>query len=706
MQYRGLTLDPFQRTAIAHLQEGRSVLVSAPTGTGKTIIADWIVEDALQRGKQVIYTAPIKALSNQKFRDYCRLHGEANVGLVTGDLVIRRDAPCLVMTTEILRNMLLSGDPVPYLHAVIVDEVHFLDDRERGTVWEEVLIYLPAHVLIVALSATLPNLDDFAGWLTSVRDRPVEIITADVRAVPLDFHLATEADPKGLLTPDAFHHKAMAYARQGGAARDQAGRRGQGGRRRRGARDGRRGAKDARAGRRTHPIGVFKMIRKRDWLPMLYFVFSRADAERFARSLTFQYRAELLSADQRRQVEDFLERADLGSALDDDLRAMYLQGVAFHHAGLHVRLKAVVEELYERKLLPVLFCTSTFALGINMPARTAVLHGLMKFDGESVKPLPVRGFMQKAGRAGRRGLDEAGHVVIRMDYDEYPEFKKVLQTYFSQRYEPVRSSFSLSWNSIIRLLERHDLDRVREFVDKSFLSWNLRQKASHQLRQADDLEAALPENASRKQVKKVERLRQRAESADDVAWQEFLNKRSWLHQIGYLGDGDAFRAGAKILRHLQISEVFTAELILEGVLEGIDDERLFGLLCAMTGRVPRSVNVHATVDRKDRELLARAEAIRHGKVVTAADTVGQTQTDWEPALFSLGKSWAEGVPLDEILTQLQSRTDFSGSLVMNFRRAKELLSQLCDVYEDVPDTADRYRSLLRRVSRDEVEVVD
>ncbi|HMV66507.1 MAG TPA: DEAD/DEAH box helicase, partial [Myxococcota bacterium] len=222
MEYRGFVLDRFQEEAIGHLQGERSVLVAAPTGTGKTVIADWIVDDALRRGKQVIYTAPIKALSNQKFRDYCRLHGEERVGLVTGDLVIRRNAPCLVMTTEILRNMLLAADPMDDLRAVVVDEIHFLDDRERGTVWEEVLIYLPQHVLVVALSATLPNLETFAAWLSFVRERPVEVIVEPRRAVPLDYWFASRET--GICTADEFEH---AVRQAGGApAHDRRDRRG------------------------------------------------------------------------------------------------------------------------------------------------------------------------------------------------------------------------------------------------------------------------------------------------------------------------------------------------------------------------------------------------------------------------------------------------------------------------------------------------
>ena len=701
MQYRGFTLDPFQETAIGHLQDGRSVLVSAPTGTGKTIIADWIVDEALSRGQRVIYTAPIKALSNQKFRDYCRLHGEDRVGLVTGDLVIRRDAPCLVMTTEILRNMLLGGDPVDDLLAVVVDEVHFLDDRERGTVWEETLIYLPQHVLVVALSATLPNLQDFAAWLSSVRQRPVEVVTSATRAVPLDFYIATQ--DAGLQSPEAFAEKARRAGQTGLPAVDRSSR-GRG----RNPRDRGRGPdhRGRRGAARTHPIDVFKAVRRKGWLPMLYFVFSRADAEKFADALAFRFHAELLDPDQQAEVAAFLDAADLGPTLDDGLRTMYLRGIAFHHAGLHVRLKAVVEELYERRLLPVLFCTSTFALGINMPARTAALHGLMKFDGESVKPLPVRGFMQKAGRAGRRGLDEAGHVVIRMDYEEHAEFAPLLKDFFAHRYEPVRSTFNLSWNSVVRLLERHDLDRIRVLVNRSFLSWHLRQKAEVQRKQADDMEATLGAGASKKQRKQIARLRSRADEAGDTCWNGFLARREFLQSVGYLGEDDTFKAGAKVLQHLQIAEILCTELVLDGILDGLEDSRLFGLLCAITGRLPRSVDATAPIDRKDRELLERVDTIRMGPIVVGAARITATQDDWEPALLPLGRMWADGQPLDQILGTLHSRTDFAGSLVMVFRRAKELLSQLVDVHADAPAHAEPWRALVRRVSRDEVEVVD
>lgn len=689
MEYRGFVLDRFQEEAIGHLQEERSVLVAAPTGTGKTVIADWIVEDALKRGMQVIYTAPIKALSNQKFRDYCRLHGEDKVGLVTGDLVIRRNAPCLVMTTEILRNMLLAADPMDDLRAVVIDEIHFLDDRERGTVWEEVLIYLPQHVLIVALSATLPNLDTFAAWLSFVRERPVEVIVEQKRAVPLDYWFATKA--RGICTSDEFEQLARLTApRAPNDRRDRRGGRGRG---------------DHDDGRvRTSPVDVLRMIDRKDWLPLLYFVFSRADAERFAFAASRRFGGTLIDRKKGLELQERIAAAapELGPALDNALRELYSNGIAFHHAGLHVQLKAFVEELYEARLIAVLFCTSTFALGINMPARSVAFHGLMKFDGTEVKPLPTRGFMQKAGRAGRRGMDEAGHVVIRMDPEELGELKPVIERYRKQVYEPVRSSFSLSFHSIVNLLERHGLEPIRRVVDRSFLSWHLVQQSREQLKRAEVLE----QHGGKQEAKEARKLRNRAESSSSACWEELQRKRNFLHTIGYLDDEDGFNAGARILRHIQIAEILMTELVLSGELEGLDMPTLFGVLCACSGDLPRGAQPNWQTSRKDRELAATLSHVRMNPAVTGSEAITGMPVTWSPDMITLGRAWAEGKPLVEILMMIRSTTDVSGTLVSNFRRAKDLISQLREVYDELPDRANALRDLLRSVSRDEVEVVD
>jgi len=686
--YRGLRLDPFQQQAIAALEAGRSVLVAAPTGTGKTIIADWIVDEALSIGREVIYTAPIKALSNQKFRDYTRLHGERRVGLVTGDLVIRRDAPCRVMTTEILRNMLLSREPLRDLRAVILDEIHFLDDRERGTVWEEVLIYLPKHVQIVGLSATLSNLDEFAGWLAHVRETEVEVVQETRRAVPLTYHCFSV--DTGLVDLKTYDRKARrALEGQRPAPRD---------RRERG---GRRG----RPARKTGHLDVFRVMRDEGLLPYLYFVFSRRDTESLARSLGRFMRDGLLDPERQARMDARLERAaaEIGPALDPELRALYAKGIAFHHAGLHVLLKALVEELYEERLIDVLYCTSTFALGINMPARSVVFDGLEKFDGKRVAPLTTRQFMQKAGRAGRRGMDRHGHVVIRMDVSEYRELKPHLQRYTRGEPEPVRSSFGLSWNSIVNLLAHQDLDQIREIVDKSFLNWHLTRRAVEDVARAEELQEG---DVSRRERREAKRLRRRAAQAEGRCWAEFEERARYLQAIGYLDEDFAFQAGANVLRHLQISEIFVSELVLSGLLEDLEPAELFGVLCAMTNELPRRVSVDVRFTPSQRRLIRAIQDIRYSDAVVDAEELTDTEYDWDPDLLPLGKAWAEGRPLQEILEVIHSETDVAGDLITGFRRAKDLVSQLRDVYAQIPDRRDMLDQLIRTVSRDEVEVVD
>ncbi len=707
MLYRDLPLDRFQEEAIRHLHEGSSVLVSAPTGTGKTIIADWIVEEALKLGKQVVYTAPIKALSNQKFRDYTRLHGAENVGLVTGDLVIRRDAPCRVMTTEILRNMLLSGERLEHLHAVILDEIHFLDDVERGTTWEEVLIYLPQEVQVVGLSATLSNLDELADWLRFVRERKVEVVTESKRTVPLTFLCGSEET--GLLPPTDFAERARKRAANP-RAQEQTDRRGGRGGRDRGGKGGRDRGPQRHVSRTSH-VDLFKMVRDEDLLPYLYFAFSRKDCEAFARQLARYVRESLLDADDQKRMDLRLAQAniEIGAALDQELRTLYSRGIAFHHAGLHVQLKALVEELYEAKLIKVLYCTSTFALGINMPARSVVFDGLAKFDGRQVSPLTTRQFMQKAGRAGRRGMDTAGHVVMRMDLEQWEEVRPQLEQYRKNAYEPVKSSFNLSWNSVVNLLARHDEARIREILSKSFLSWHLQREAEGHLRRAQMLEKAAGGSGSdvaSRNAKEARRLRKRAGSADDHVWNEFSRKVNFLRDSGYLGEGNDFNAGANVLRHLHVAEIPMTELVLSGLIERLDAATLFGVLCAVSSELPRAANRNYWLKREDKKLATDLEEIVRGGVVAGAAELTGSPWTWEPDLIPLGRLWAEGHSLQELLLMVESGTDVSGDLITGFRRAKDLAGQLLDVYAQIPERVQLIRELIRKVSRDEVEVVD
>ncbi len=726
-------LDPFQAQAIAELDDGRSVLVSAPTGTGKTVIADHMVAEALASGRQVVYTAPVKALSNQKFRDYTRKHGEASVGLVTGDLVIRRDAPCLVMTTEILRNMLLTDDLPEGLRHVILDEIHFLDDRERGTTWEEVLIYLPNSVQVLGLSATLSNLEDFAAWLGEVRGQRVAVVREETRAVPLQLHLY---DRQGGLQDPAGYDKAFERWRKRrksersgsgrrGPARFQRGRHGRGGHRGRDRGRGRGGDGASREQPPTRHMDVFREIH-RDLTPYLYFVFNRRFTERFASSLA-QRRPRLLSYQEWRacqaELDDF-EQEWGTEVLEPKLRQMYEQGVGFHHAGLHVQLKTLVERLYERKLIRVLYCTSTFALGVNMPARTVVFDGLSKYDGRAVSALTVREFMQMAGRAGRRGMDEVGHVVVRMDPWDYSPIRGQLGGYRSGAPERVRSSFNLSFHSVVHLLQRHPMERIRTLVQSSFLAHQQARSSGDALRQCDIMERNLraqlgsalgsdepfpaPDRLPppmRKQGRKLARLRDKAITGKERCWLDFQRRVSFLQAIGYLGDDLSFHAGAKALLHVQMSEIFVCEMVLAGVLEDLDPPTLFGLLCAVVQNLPRGTHLMLPPERDLQQLARTVSRIRFSDPVREAERITDIAVDFCPDLIPLGRAWATGESLSTISDSLDSGIDVTGDLVGAFRRARDLCSQLMQLWRDDTERMDELYDLLDATGRDEVEVV-
>ena len=704
MEFRNLVLDGFQEEAITTLADGGSVLVCAPTGTGKTIIADWIVHHAMETDRRIVYTAPIKALSNQKFRDYCRLHGEEKVGLVTGDLVIRRDAPLRVMTTEILRNMLLSGEDLSDLIAVVIDEIHFLDDKDRGTVWEEVLIYLPSHVQIVGLSATLSNVKEFSDWLSSVRKTPVKVVEEHKRAVPLHVGFANTAT--GLVNQEDFEkqwkqHQSRAakearpkfkgYGKKKGSHRKQ---------------------RRQRYIRKTRDNHVVNMLVEAELLPALYFAFSRRDIEMYARNLTQHGRVDLLNQREQMALSQALDAAarDLGPILRRELRGMYEQGIAFHHAGLHVQLKTLVETLYEQRLIKVLYCTSTFALGINLPAKTVVFDGLKKFDGQQVSPLKVRQFMQKAGRAGRRGLDSVGYVFVRMDFEEYAEWRPLIAQYQRGRSEPAHSRFSLSWNSVASLLHQYEPDRVKDLVERSFLNWHYSKEAERQRNRATAMEDTIDHEkkqrpAQRKQAKEAHRLRRRADQVGGKCWKAFRKKVQYLKHIGYLGKDNEFNAGANILLHLQISEILITELVLAGIFEDIDPAHLFGVLCGLVADFPRKAKPIYNLTRVERRISYAIQTIRESDIVVEAEELAQIEYNWSPLYLPLGRAWAEGVELQVILNRLEFDTDIASDIISAFRRAKDLAGQLRSVFSDHEELEQRLKTMVKTVSRDEVEVV-
>ena len=477
-------LDDFQRGGIRALLDGRSTLVAAPTGAGKTVVGEFAAWHALQLGTRCFYTTPIKALSNQKYADFCDRHGTDNVGLLTGDNAINGDAPIVVMTTEVLRNMLYEDSlALDALRYVVLDEVHYLADRSRGAVWEEVIIQLSASVQLACLSATVSNAEEFGAWLAEVRDGCDVLITED-RPVPLEHSYAIN----DRVLP-VFSTGAKAAGKKRDPKRERAARQARSGRpnpeilmlERRGGQSGRRSrrGRPQSTGVRLRPprrSDVVMELRRRRWLPAIYFLFSRSGCDGAVQQLIgdgirLNSRAETAAI--RRIIDE--KTADL-PAEDLDLLGYgqwaegLERGIAAHHAGMVPVFKEAVEELFIRGLVKVCFATETLALGINMPARTVVIERLEKWDGQQHSLLTPGEFTQLTGRAGRRGLDMVGHAVVLYQRDiDFPTVASLV----SRRIDPLTSSFAPSYNMAVNLLRGHSRDDAERLLAQSFAQFQI-----------------------------------------------------------------------------------------------------------------------------------------------------------------------------------------------------------------------------------------
>ncbi|HZM77435.1 MAG TPA: DEAD/DEAH box helicase [Candidatus Limnocylindrales bacterium] len=454
-------LDPFQREACESLENGHGVLVCAPTGAGKTVVGEFAVHLALKRGGKCFYTTPIKALSNQKFHDLVTTHGADKVGLLTGDNSINGDAPVVVMTTEVLRNMLYArSDTLQGLSYVVMDEVHYLADRFRGAVWEEVIIHLPESVALVSLSATVSNAEEFADWLVTVRGQ-TEVVVSEHRPVPLWQHMLVGKRMFDLFhDADAaraheVHPELLRYTREV-ARRVELGAMKKGGRRTRVA---------------PYRSDIVERLDSEGLLPAILFIFSRAGCDAAVQQC-LQAGLRLTSPDERIEIRGIVERI-VGNLPAEDLAALNYwdwldgleRGLAAHHAGLLPMFKEVVEELFVRGLVKAVFATETLALGINMPARCVVLERLVKFNGEQHVDLTPGEYTQLTGRAGRRGIDIEGHAVVVWTPEVDPRHVAGLA---STRTYPLRSSFRPSYNMAVNLVGSVGAEASSELLESSF----------------------------------------------------------------------------------------------------------------------------------------------------------------------------------------------------------------------------------------------
>ena len=731
-------LDDFQKQACDCISAGKSVVVCAPTGAGKTVIAEHAIHCALKEGKKVFYTTPLKALSNQKYSDFSEKYGYDKTGLLTGDTSINRNAQIVVMTTEVFRNMLYGTnfgsvtDNLKDVRYVVLDEVHYMNDEQRGTVWEESIIYCPTNVQIIALSATVANADKLTEWINTVHSK-TELINTDFRPVPLRFYYFDSSQPHTLLpllTPSGALNKKIRPEK-----------------------------KQFRRGKAVQKKGVVKdVIRnlfEKDMLPAIYFTFSRKKCdEQMEKCAEMCLVTPKEQAEIKKEIDEYI--AENPYLYKNKHIEYLLQGVASHHAGLLPGWKVLVEKLFQKGLIKVVFATETLAAGINMPARSTVISSISKRTDSGHRTLTPSEFLQMSGRAGRRGMDEIGYVTIVGSAFQTPE--EVAELVLSDA-NPLESKFSPSYSMVLNLLQRFSLEEAKELVLKSFgyFSSNSRVepllalKESYQQkidecntfvcyakRTNEDLfnynkirdmyvqnrrtfktiqkqekkknRPLSPEAVNfgkmtkellekmhsyecdtcklfKKHMKSIEVLaryqaKQRTldkeiEKQKDIFWNKFLAHRAVLMEYGYIKDDYPTERGITISQIRSENELFLAQVIFSGVLEPLTPAELASVICAITtedmradlySQLPLSTTVRKTLNKI--------------KDIKRALDRKQKQFDVEDPMYINGyyspliEMWVNGAEWDDIIDQIDMG---EGDIVRSFKRVVDVLRQFCTI---------------------------
>ena len=677
---RDFVLDRFQLRAIEHLDAGRSVLVSAPTGSGKTVVADHAVDRALAAGQRAFYTTPIKALSNQKYRDLRSRFGPQRVGLLTGDNVIAGDADVVVMTTEVLRNMLYADAVDARLGAVVLDEVHYLEDPYRGPVWEEVILHLPRTVVLVCLSATVSNHEQLGGWLKQVRG-PTSVVVESRRPVPLTNLYAVgrrRSDAvqivptlvDGRPNPEGGRFDAPPASRRprgsGGSQRRGAG--GSGGSQRRGAggsggsqRRGaggsggsqRRGQRRGVLWRPPRRVDLLVELEERGLLPVIWFVFSRKGCDQAAARLVrdgahFTDETEAARIDELVESRvDLLDPADL-AALGARRWAERLRlGIASHHAGMVPVFKEAVEQCFAEGLVRVVFATETLALGVNMPARSVVIDKPVKYDGQRTALLSAAQYTQFTGRAGRRGIDEAGWAVALWSPD--CTFEQMARLASSRSFE-LRSAFRPTYNMVAALLGRMSAGEARDLMGRSFAQY-----------QADA-----------------------ASSRVDLAGR-FDAVAGVLRERGHLDGWTPTASGSLVSRIFHEADLAVAEALSEGLLDGLSPPELASVLSAFTYE-------HRSPGPRPEVWIPSGTAYRRlRRIGTVLDDLHRVERSFgveptrplETGFGSAAHRWAAG----ESFEALQDEGISAGDFVRNVKQVIDLARRVAAVAPDPASAA-------------------
>lgn len=753
-------LDDFQKEACEHIDNGKSVVVCAPTGAGKTVIAQHAIHRALESGTRIFYTTPLKALSNQKFYDFSEKYGSDKVGLLTGDTSINRNAQIVIMTTEVFRNMLYGtnfgavADNMKDVRYVVLDEVHYMNDEQRGTVWEESIIYCPTNVQIIALSATVANADELTDWINTVHSK-TELVNTDFRPVPLRFFYFDSSQPDKLLpllTPSGqLNKKIKPEKKLWGHNRKK---------------------------QRSYVKDIVRNLNNQDMLPAIYFTFSRKKCDEQMEKCAG---LDLITKGERAQIRQFIDEyiAENPHLYNNKHIEYLLCGVASHHAGLLPSWKNLVEKLFQKGLIKVVFATETLAAGINMPARSTVISSTSKRTDSGHRMLTASEFLQMSGRAGRRGMDEIGYVTVVGTQFQTPE--EVAELVLSDA-NPLESRFSPSYSMVLNLLQRFSLDEAKELILKSFgyfssgarLKPLLQLKSSmegeirarefvcpnklsdNELHEYDKLRHLYVQNRQTyKKITKQERSKNRPLSDEvirfgketkamlekmhdypcdlcklykkhtknievlnrlevklkklnkeidrqrDIFWNKFLAHRDVLIEFGYLKDDYPTEKGITTSQIRSENELYIAEIIFSHILENLTPSQLAAVVCAITTEdlrmdipyIPFSEPVRKTLNNI-RNIKRKIERTQHSYSVEAPLYIN-------PYFSSLIELWVEGVDWETVSGQMDVG---EGDIVRSFKRVVDVLRQFTTI-SNVPEAlVFTAREAIEKIMREPVDI--
>lgn len=736
-------LDDFQKEACEYIDNGKSVVVCAPTGAGKTVIAQHAIHRAIQTGHRVFYTTPLKALSNQKYGDFSTKYGINNVGLLTGDTSINRDAQIVVMTTEVFRNMLYGTnfgsvtENMKNVKYVVLDEVHYMNDEQRGTVWEESIIYCPTNIQIVALSATVANAGQLTDWINTVHSH-TELVNTDFRPVPLRYYYFDSSQshtvlplltPSGQLNSKIRPEKRQFYRR-------------------------------GKLPQRSVVKDVVRALHEKDMLPAIYFTFSRKKCDEQMEKCASLV---LVTPDEQKQIKRIVDEYLAENIyLYNNKHIQYvLNGVASHHAGLLPGWKVLIEKLFQEGLIKVVFATETLAAGINMPARSTVISSISKRTDSGHRTLTPSEFLQMSGRAGRRGMDKIGYVTVVGTQFQSPE--EVAELVLSDA-NPLESRFAPTYSMVLNLLQRFSLNEAKELILKSFGYFSANSRLTPLLRQQEENQKTI-NNLSEfvchhkltnqdlseynkvreiyvenrrifKTIQKQERSKNRPLSSEavdfgkktkemlekmhsyacdtcklfkkhmkeievlerytmkqkklakdiekekDIFWNNFLSHRQILMDYGYLKDDYPTDKGVMTSQIRAENELFISEIILSGVLENLNPGELASVICAITTEDLRAdIYPQIPISQATRKALNQIKNIKRNLDKAQKDNDIETPMYINSYYSAMIEMWVNGAEWESIADKIEMG---EGDIVRVFKRTVDVLRQFC-VISNIPE---------------------